>query len=101
VTTVQVLRRALELLNTVGWGQLTYGGPRQGCYCAAGACNAAATSGWAHVKNLASADAQAALERAVGAKPGMLIPWNDKKGRTKDDVVGAFSAAIAAEEARS
>jgi hypothetical protein len=100
MTTVQVLRRALELLTTVGWGRASWGGPGQGCYCAAGACNAAATD-WAHVKNLASADAQAALERAVGVRPGMLIPWNDHRGRTKDEVVAAFERAIAAEEARS
>lgn len=95
MTTVEVLRDARELLATAGWGQGSFIG-WGGCYCAAGACNQAA-SGFATVKNQASANAQAAVERVVGVTPGHLMTWNDNYRRTQADVVAAFDRAIAAE----
>lgn len=94
MSTAEVLCGARKLLVTEGWGQKYYRGG-SGCYCVEGAIQKAAT-GHPHVKTQAAVDAQAALARAIPCKPGHLMPWNDHRLRTQQDVLAAFDRAIAA-----
>lgn len=95
----RVLEKAAEKIRTVGWCQhkdveRVNGKPI--AYCADAAL-AATTESSARDRHLYH-PAVIALKRAMDAD--WLSDWNDAQGRTKRQVLAAFSRAIKAERAR-
>lgn len=93
MSTAGVLRAARALLERQGWCQGVYRN-MNGSYCAAGAlravCDDFSTNNSAAVLILRSV-------------PGALLlsDWNDAPERTRDEILEAFSKAIAFAEALS
>ena len=99
--TSQTLRHALALLERDGWCQ---GAARDadGRRCTLGAINAALCL---DEEAAATAGVKAAVRalRVCGEgtpHPHLLVDWNDAEGRTEAEVLEAFRAAIAREEAQ-
>lgn len=106
MTTIEVLRKAREVLVTRGWHQGGYASDRtqlDTCsVCAVGAIYVAVCGkpfgtlgrGLVHA-------AAGLLADAVGYRGSLFgEAWNDVHGRTFEEVLAAFDAAIAAAEAR-
>lgn len=97
MTTVEVLRKARDLLATGAWCQGNAARDKHGepvdesdpsavRWCALGAC-------WHAGCGL---EAMRAIQRQVGT---FITEWNDDPDRTLAEVLDAFDRAIAAEEA--
>ena len=100
--TSQVLRHALALLERDGWCKDT-ARDAEGRRCALGAINAAL---WLDEGADVTDGVRAAVRalRVCGEDTPysrLLVDWNDADGRTVEDVLEAFRAAIAREEAQS
>jgi len=101
-TTKEILQAALKLIRK-GWTRgawARYGNnlpansvtdPKACKFCSVGAIRRVALAdGGTHY------DAENALHKAIGSIGiNSVITWNDKKGRTKDEVIKAFKTAIA------
>ena len=89
-----VLGEAKELIVRNGWMQGQYGDADRG-YCIYGAvCEAADRQGSPGLE----IDAMAAINKDVRiVKTGIYsaISWNDRPGRTQDDVLALFDTVIA------
>jgi len=100
---VDVLRKAKALIEEKGWHQGAYQGPT-GCLCVRGACYAAAGLDLASPEfdSAAAMDAETAQyllgEQVDVHLLGSLAAWNDRPGRTKEEVIAAFDKAIALAE---
>jgi hypothetical protein len=97
-TPQQLLTRAAEILDERGWFQGWYIRD-DGCVCAVGAVNLAASeadgnealdldaeSEWDNISTSVRWARENALEALRGAVDGSIVEWNDKPGRTKDEV---------------
>lgn len=84
-TTKQVLIDARALVKK-GWIQGAWRSKDNSCHCAAGAIRAQSISGDKAFRALNC------LQKVTG---GDVVMWNDTKGRTKREVLKAFTTAIA------
>lgn len=98
-TVLQVLKKARKLIETKGWTQVVeardedgnaidYRDERAICFCALGALWRAADG----FESDLAVDARATLASCVHTDH--IIDWNDRKRRTKEDVLAAFDRAI-------
>lgn len=102
-STLDYLREGRALIATKGWTQGQFArddrgapvgpaSPRATCFCGLGAILAV------RAKTLADLDAQAAAHEALRRTAGRdFALFNDAPGRTVDDVLAKFDAAIAYE----
>lgn len=92
MTALEILKAAREKV-AAGWTQKFYFREVAGvgCFCAMGAVNeAAVVAGYAD-----HAGALDALKHAIdGVSEMSIVHWNDRAGRTKDEVLAAFDRAI-------
>lgn len=86
-TVLRALVEAAELLDSVGWIQHDGGNSKIG-FCALGALNLTAL-GWNMFNNC-----KLSLARAMGTASYKIVEWNDKPGRTKEEVLAAFRKTI-------
>ena len=98
--TSQVLRHALALLERDGWCKDT-ALDADGRRCTLGAINAALCLDEGAETTEAGLAAVRALRVSGEGTPHrrFVVDWNDAEGRTVEDVLEAFRAAIAREEA--
>lgn len=100
MTTIEILKGARALIEK-GWCQGRYATDTNGapasersdnavCFCISGALFRLGAGAGAP----ASYAVRAAIDYAY------LVAWNDKRGRTKEQVLAAFDKAIAAESAK-
>lgn len=94
--TADILEKAAEVLDARGWCQGHYQDD-QGQLCAVGAIRVATwgTARWDHsnaVEYLASRMAQEAMSAHLGVED-IAVGWNDRPGRTKDEVIDTFKHA--------
>lgn len=100
MTVVDVLRRARDLLLTKGWTQGAFARNKYGrsitalsrdavCYCAYGAIDRASRRGKGDL-----AEASCDLLRRAARFRSSTSKWNDRRGRTKREVLRAFAKAI-------
>lgn len=95
----KVLKRAGDLIETKGWVQHSFSN-NQG-FCAIGALREAAL-GHTNTPNRIDSDAsvealtlaEAVLKRCVDTEGRGIIGWNDRSGRTEDEVKEAFRCAL-------
>jgi hypothetical protein len=103
--TVRVLEEARRLLLEKGWTQGTFArdrkgdaiefdSPRAACFCTSGAIMRVGES----PDRSAEFYAFRALRKFLGDQT--IAEWNDDPRRTREDVLGLFDRAIAAESAR-
>lgn len=96
------LRKARALIETKGWAQGWFAfnasgtrvnpwSPEATMFCAAGAMTEAD----------ATSDEYNLLASGMGTLPPCIVGWNDRRGRTKAEVLSAFDRAIALAEAQS
>jgi hypothetical protein len=102
MTPAEVLEKAADLLETIGWVQgdeIVYGssdpdaGPVITGMCARGACRIAAGAKnfydtWTSAEQYeAFRDARRALEAGLGGEWRCIPVWNDEPGRTAEEVI--------------
>ena len=103
----QILRKAIDILDTNGWTTGNYASD-SGQYCAVGALTAAAggevpapgDQGWHEdIQNMENSTLVIAIQdtlRSRGAidKWDFLPDWNDRTGRTKEEVIELFTSFL-------
>ena len=94
MTTAEVLIRAKEELVTRGWCQGGYENRQTGEVCVAGAINLA-TTGAVENTHLGVFGFWRAFMRGTGYPTSGVPGWNDCPGRTPEQVLATFDAAIA------
>ena len=95
MTTAEILRGAKEKIEKHGWIQNSYGSDEIG-FCSSGAIQSFVGLPRNQCARLCH-PAMIAVRNAVGE---YCIPeWNDRPGRTKEEVLAAFDKAIALAEA--
>lgn len=105
-TTVEILREARGYIER-GWTQgafardgdghkVAFEHPAAGCFCALGAIERAEGGDTSYASGQR---ARFSLRAVIGSN--LIGEWNDAPERTKEEVLSAFSRAIAIVEARS
>ena len=92
------LRAAADVLRRDGWTQGAYLNSDTGCRCLVGALDyvyGRRGVGW--MGDSSESEAYDALEAVIGDQSP--IAWNDRRGRTADEVIAALEAAADAAEA--
>ena len=90
----KILTKAKEEIEKYGWIQNAHGDRRRG-YCVIGALEAADPD-WVDYDKHARALFSGVIPSGVTEdKESRILVWNDKPGRTKEDVLAAFDTAIA------
>jgi hypothetical protein len=94
VTDAEIIAKAAELLRVNGWVQGRYG-HEGGAHCGSGAlAEATRLLGAASYSSAYQKVVQTINEQYPSIKPGCsIIPFNDKHGRTKEEVLAVFEKA--------
>lgn len=109
-TDADVLDGAADIIERNGWWRQYYYDPgsqlpmRDCAVCARGAINLAANGKNPNRLSDVGQDALRALERYLGISgeyPHSVADWNDKPGRTAEEVIAALRGAAAAERERA
>ena len=107
-TSLDLLKEGRQLLIDKGWTQGTFARNAKGdavrscatsaaCFCGLGAVRAASKSPFTGIATVAWAEER--LEEAAEARGFISFPnFNDHPGRSLEEVLEAFDAAIAAQE---
>lgn len=114
MTAAEVFRLAMHVLRERGWRQGSLGHGDGGPVCALGAlnigCGLPPETGSFDLDLLATDEVAALVETLIDEgrltgkphnDPWLIVAWNDREGRTVDDVLGAFERTAARLEASS
>ena len=92
------LRAAAEVLRRDGWTQGVFHDTTTGCRCLQGALDAVYAPRERMGAYVESDEDATYVQLAKIIGTNRVIDWNDKPGRTADEVIAALEAAAAAED---